>query len=87
MAKKAKAEELAAAQALKKLQQDLAASQKSHNILNKGKRKASHKAAKIPTKCRRVVGVGNRLGAAPAPPPPPKTTRTRSVQQPKRYSE
>jgi hypothetical protein len=36
MAKKAKAEELPAARALKKQQQDAATSQKSHNTLKKG---------------------------------------------------
>ena len=87
-AKKAKAEELAAARALKKQQQDAATAQKSCDTLNKAKRKASHKAAKIPTKRRRVVGAGSRPDAAPAPPPPPpKTTRTRSIQAPKKYSE
>jgi hypothetical protein len=75
---KAKAEELAAARTRKKQQQDAATSQNSHDTLNKGKRKVSHRAAKIPTNRRRFVGTGNRLDAAPAPPPPPpKTTRTR----------
>lgn len=87
-AKKARAEELAAARALKKQQRDAATSQKSHDTLNKPKRKASHKAANNPTKRRRVVGVRTEPETAPEPPPPPtKSTRTRSVRPPKKYSE
>lgn len=81
IAKKARAEELAANRELKKLQRDAATAQKSRDTLNKGKQKAAHKAVKIPAKRRRVA-------AAPAPPPPPpKSTRTRDVKTPKRNSE
>jgi hypothetical protein len=86
--KKAKAEELATARALKKLQRDAATAQKSHDIAEGPKRKASHSADKIPAKRRRVVGAASQAAAAPElPPPPPKTTRTRSVRPPKKYSE
>jgi hypothetical protein len=55
VAKKAQAEALAAERALKKQQCDAATAQKSHNTLNKRKRKASHSAAKNPTKRRHIV--------------------------------
>jgi hypothetical protein len=92
IAQKARAEKLAAERALKKQQRDAATAQKSHDRLNKGKRKATHTAAKNPAKRRRVVDVESRVDAAPAPPPPPpppppKTTRTRSIRTPKKYSE
>jgi hypothetical protein len=43
-AKKARAAELAAERALKKLQRDAATAEKSRDTLNNSKRKASHKA-------------------------------------------
>ncbi|KNG52820.1 pogo transposable [Stemphylium lycopersici] len=87
-AKKARASEVAAARALRKQQREAATSQKSHDTANKAKRKASHSAAKNPTKRRRVVGAASQAGVAPElPPPPPKTTRTRSVRPPSRYSK
>jgi hypothetical protein len=88
MAQKARAEKLAAARELKKQRRDAATAQKSHNTPNKSKRKASHKAAKIPAKRRRVVGGRSGVAPAPAPAPaPPKATRTRNVKPPQRYSE
>ncbi|KAI0616534.1 hypothetical protein TUN199_11474, partial [Pyrenophora tritici-repentis] len=53
-AKKAHADELAAARALKKLQRDAATAQESHDTPTGRKRKASHKAVKLPAKRRRV---------------------------------
>jgi hypothetical protein len=50
--KEAKARELAASRALKQQQRDATTLQKSRDTLNKSKRKASHKAAKNPTKRR-----------------------------------
>ncbi|RMZ73735.1 pogo transposable [Pyrenophora seminiperda CCB06] len=83
-AKKVRAAELAADRALRKLQRDTATAQKSHDTLNRPKRKASHKVGQNPTKRRRVVAARSRDDAAPAPPSPPrKTTRTRSIQLPR----
>jgi hypothetical protein len=86
-AKKARAEELAAARALKKLQRDAATAQKSHDTSNTAKRKASHSAAKNPTKRRRVVGAASRVEAAPPPAsPPPKTSaRGRKIRVPAKF--
>lgn len=87
-AKKARAEELATARALKQQQREAATSQKSRDTPKGSKRKASHSAAKNPTKRRRVVGAASRVDAAPeAPPPPTQITRTRSVRLPKKHSE
>ncbi len=86
-AKKARAEELAAARALKKLQRDAATAQKSRNTLNKGTRKASRSAAVNPTKRRRVVGARSQLDAGPlAASPPPKTSaRGRKIKTPAKF--
>jgi hypothetical protein len=74
-AKKARAAELATQRALKKLQRDAATAQKSHDTLNRPKRKALHSAAKDPTKRRRVVAAASRIDAGPlAASPPPKTS-------------
>lgn len=54
-AKNAQAAELAAERALKKQKSDPPTAEKSRDILNKSERKASHKAAKNPTKRCRVV--------------------------------
>ncbi|KAF1345015.1 hypothetical protein EJ07DRAFT_121660, partial [Lizonia empirigonia] len=86
MAKKARAEELAAARALKKQQHDAAIAQKSRDRLNNSKRKASHNAANIPAKRRHVVAAASRVEAAPkAPPAPAKMTRTWSIRTPKKF--
>jgi hypothetical protein len=83
-AKNVRAADLAADRALRKLQRDAATAQKSHDTLNRPKRKAPHKAGQNPTKRRRVVAARSRDDAAPAPPSPPrKTTRTRSIQPPR----
>jgi hypothetical protein len=87
-AKKECTDELAAAQTLKKQQCDAATAQKSHDTPTGRKRKALHKAVKIPAKRCRVVG--SRTGVAPVPavlPAPPKATQTRSVKPLQRYSE
>jgi hypothetical protein len=87
-AKKVRADEVAAARALKKQQREAATLQKSHDVAKKPKRKASHSPNRILAKRRRVVGVQTELEAAPElPPPPTKSTRTRSVRPPKKYSE
>jgi hypothetical protein len=54
-AKKVQAKALATERALKKQQREAATAQKSHDTLKKRKRKASHSAAKNPTKRHRVV--------------------------------
>ena len=87
-AEKERANKLAAAQALKKQQNDTATAQKSHDTPTGRKRKASHKAVKIPAKRCRTVGSRTSIAPAPATPPaPPKATRTRSVKPPQRYSK
>jgi ATPase subunit of ABC transporter with duplicated ATPase domains len=87
-AKKARAEELAAARALKKHQHEAVTLQKSYDTPNKATPKASHSAAKSPTKRRCVVSARSQPEAAlEPPPPPPQTTRTRSIRRPKKYSE
>jgi hypothetical protein len=85
--RKARAEEQAANRALKKAQRDAATAQKSRDTLNKGKRKASHKAAKNPTKRRRVVAALSGVDAEPpaASPPPKFTTRGRNIRKPAKY--
>jgi hypothetical protein len=86
-AKKAQAEALAAERALKKLQREAATAEKSHNTANTRKRKASHSAAKNPTKRCRVVAARSRVDAAPpAASPPPKITKTgRKSRLPAKY--
>jgi hypothetical protein len=87
-AKKPRAEELAAARALKKQQRDAVTSQKSYDTPNKAKPKASHSAAKSPTKRRCVVSARSQPEAALEPPlPTPQTTRKRPIRRPKKYSE
>jgi hypothetical protein len=85
--RKARAEEQAANRALKKAQSDAATAQKSRDTLNKGKRKASHKAAKNSTKRRRVVAAPSSVDAEPpvASPPPKFTTRGRNIRKPAKY--
>ena len=85
--RKARAEEQAASQALKRAQRDAATTQKSHDTPNKGKRKASHKAAKNPTKRRRVVAARSSVDAVPpaASPPPEITSSGRNVRKPARF--
>jgi hypothetical protein len=86
-AKKAQAETLAAQRALKKQQRDAATAQKCRDTLNKGKRKASHKAAKHPTKRRRVAAARSGADAVPpaASPPPEITSSGRNVRKPARF--
>ncbi|EFQ94072.1 hypothetical protein P3342_004217 [Pyrenophora teres f. teres] len=86
-AKKAQAEELAAQRALKKQQRDAATAQKAHDRANNTKRKASHTAAKNPTKRCRVVAAASRSDAGPlaASPPPKKSVRGRDIKTPARY--
>jgi hypothetical protein len=85
---KARAAEVAAERALKKLQRVAATAGKSRDRANTNKRKASRSSAKDPTNRRRVVGAASRIDAAPkAPPAPTQNTRTRSIRPPKKYSE
>ncbi|KNG52878.1 pogo transposable [Stemphylium lycopersici] len=73
--REAKAAQLAAARALKNQQREAATSQKSRDTPNKGKRKASQKAAPKTTKKRRVMGVRSGVDvASPLPEPPTKTS-------------
>jgi hypothetical protein len=85
--KKAKAEELAAARALKKQQRDAATAQKSHDTLNRPKRKASHKPSQNPIKRRRVVAAqsGGDAGPPLASPPPKISTRGRQIKTPAKF--
>jgi hypothetical protein len=86
-AKNAQAEALTAERALKKLQRDAATAEKSRNTANTCKRKASHSAAKNPTKRCRVVAARSCVDAAPpAASPPPKITKTgRKSRLPAKY--
>ncbi|KAG9185961.1 hypothetical protein G6011_02517 [Alternaria panax] len=85
--RKARAAELAAQRALKKQQRDAATAQKSHDTPTGSKRKASHKAARIPAKRRRVVAAASRDNAGPpaASPPPKRSLRGRNIKTPARY--
>ncbi|CAE7002962.1 DDE 1 multi-domain protein [Pyrenophora teres f. teres] len=86
-AKKAKAEKLAAAQALKQQQRNAATSPKSRDTHNKGKRAASRTPISKNPKRRRGVDAGS--GGAPAPQPPPEppktTTRGRPIRIPQKF--
>jgi len=86
-AKKAQAQALAAERALKKLQRDAAIAEKSRDIANKRKQKASHKAARNLTKHRRVVAARSRVDATPpaASPQTKITARGRNSRSPAKY--
>jgi hypothetical protein len=86
-AKNAQAEALTAKRALKKLQRDAATAEKSRNTANTRKQKASHSAAKNPTKHCCVVAARSCVDAAPpAASPPPKITKAgRKLRLPAKY--
>jgi hypothetical protein len=86
-AKKARAAELAAERALKKLQRDVATAEKSRDILRNSKRKASHKAARNPTKHRCVVAAASRADAGPlaASLPPKNSARGCQIKTPAKF--
>jgi hypothetical protein len=79
-AKDAQAVELATERALKKQQRDALTAEKSSNILNKSRRKASYIAAKILTKRCRVVAPVDRTDAGPLAASPPPSTSVRDRQ-------
>jgi hypothetical protein len=88
-AKKAQAEALTTKRALKKQQREAATAQKSHNTLKKHKQKASHSAAKNPTKRHCVVAARSSVDAVPpAASPSPKCTKSgRNVRKPARFKQ
>jgi hypothetical protein len=85
--KKARAEELAAARALKKRQRDAATAEKSRDKANTSKRKASRSSTSNPTKRRRVAAARSGANAEPpaASPPPKITKRGRNSRLPAKF--
>ena len=79
--------ERVAAKERKQQERDAAIALKPHDKLKKGKRTASHSAAKIPTKRRRAPAAAAAAAAEPPPPSPPlrTTTRGRKVNLPSKY--